>query len=205
MKKLLKRVNVVQLFLDLVIVFIGVSLAFLFTNYQEEKREEKQTEQILSLLYIGLERYEQLFEGHVLYHEKYNVEFSDRLNNDDIPNIEGITYSSPAYPIDAITLLTDKGYEMLGSTIYVNLTAFSNAIRRLMYVDQKLVSISEKSMEMNRSDFSVPMEYQLELKKWARKYLQYLEIRKNTLKELLNKSHNLRALLEEVYPAMVID
>ena len=204
MKNVLNKISYVQLLLDLIIVFIGVSLAFVFTNYQEQQKEKKQTEQVLSLLDTGLSLYEQLFEGFVSYHKNYNVEFRNKLNNNDIPNLEGILYPSPAYPIDAISLLTNQGYQILGPAIYVKLTEFSNAIKRLSYIEQKLVGISEKSMEINIDYFKTSKSYEEELKKWGRQYLLYLEIRKNTLNELLRKSNDLRVLLKEVYPKKAI-
>ncbi|WP_299443695.1 hypothetical protein [uncultured Aquimarina sp.] len=198
MKEAFKKINHLQLILDLIIVFIGVSLAFLFTNYREQKMEEKEMTQVLSLMHIGLETYDELFEGFISYHTKFNTDFRNTLNNDQIPKIEGVTFLSPAYPINAISLLTDQGYEVLNPEIYVALTGFYNGIKRLMYIEQKLVNISEKSMSLIKSNFQSIKDYQFEQKKWAKQYLIYLERRKHTLQELQSKNHNLRTLLMEL-------
>jgi hypothetical protein len=201
MKKLLKKISYLQLILDLLIVFIGVTLAYVFTNYQEDKKQIQRTEQVLLLLDVGLERYQKLFKGFVSYHENYNEKFSNRLKENNIPNLEGITYPSPAYPINAITLLTDQGYEVLEPSIYLKLTLFSNAIQRLSYIEQKLVSISEESMKLVASNFKTPNDYHLEQKKWTKQYLLYLRIRKSIAKELLGKVYDLRVVLKETYPS----
>lgn len=205
MKTVVKRVDFVQLVLDLLIVFIGVSLAFLVTNFQEQRKKEKETEQILSLIDIGLNRYEKRFEGYVIYHKKYNTEFRKKLNINTIPNFETSTYPSPAYPIDAISLVTSQGYQILGPIIYVKLTEFSNAIQRLSYTEQKLVYISEKSMELTEINDKTSDQYFKVQKKWARQYLLYLEIRKRILEELLQKSSDLRTLIRVTYPAITIE
>ena len=198
MKKVFKRINFIQLILDLIIVFIGVSLAFLFTNYREQKKEEDETTQVLALIRIGLERYDELFEGFISYHSTYNARFSDKLKSNEIPNIEGVTFLSPAYPINAISLLSDQGYKVLDPDVYIGLTGFSNGIQRLMYIEQKLVEISEKSMQIYRDEFQTEAAYYLVQKKWAKQYLIYLIRRKKTLEELQNKNHNLRVLLNKV-------
>lgn len=205
LKTLVKRVNVVQLVLDLLIVFIGVSLAFLVTSYQEQRKKEKETGQILSLIDIGLNRYEKRFEGYVMYHKKYNTEFREKLNTNTLPNFATSTYPSPAYPIDAISLVTSQGYQILGPVIYVKLTEFSNAIQRLSYTEQKLVYISEKSMELTSVNYKTSDQYHLDQKKWARQYLLYLEVRKRILEELLQKSSDLRTLIRQAYATTTIE
>ncbi|MDY8134539.1 hypothetical protein [Aquimarina sp. 2201CG5-10] len=199
MKKMFGKISYLQLILDLIIVFIGVSLAFLFTNYREQKKEEEETKQVIELLHIGLSKYDKLFSGIISYHERYNIEFKNKLNNQEIPDFTGVIFLSPAYPINAISLLTDQGYKVLNPKVYIALTGFANGIQRLMYVEQKLVDISEKSTAIIRSNFKTSNEYEFEQKKWAEQYLKYLEIRKRILRELQNKNHNLRELLKELY------
>ena len=200
MKELFKKISFIQLILDLIIVFIGVSLAFLFTNYQEKTKKEKETAQLLFLLNTGLNRYEKLFKGFISYHDDYNIHFNNQLESNEIPDIQGITFLSPAYPINAVSLLTDQGYDVLGSNIYIALISFSNAMQRLTYIEQKLVAISEKSMGLSQETFSTKTAYKQELKKWAAQYLIYLELRKSVLNELLDKSSQLKKLIDDKYP-----
>lgn len=199
--KILKKIDSVQLVLDLIIVFIGVTMAFLFTNYQENKKSEQQTKLILSVMDVGLDRYEELFSGFVSYHEKFNKTFRERLNAGEIQNFESDTYPSPQYPLDVITyLLTNKGYESLSPELYLKLATFSNAIQRLVYVEQKLVDASEKYTHTNLDRSKLSELYRIEQLKWANNYLKYLEIRKSTCQQLQVIISELKTLLKETYP-----
>lgn len=201
---LFKKINYLQLVLDLIIVFIGVSLAFLFTNYQEQKKKDKDTEQLISFLKIGLQRYDVAFNGFYSYHETYNRNFRNNLDNKIVPNINIVTFPAPAYPLDAFALLTKQGYRILNPEIYISLIAYTNAMERLEYIEQKLVNTSEKFTELNNHNIS-PEAFYFEQNKWARLYLRYLEIRKDIIKELLDKSDELKILLQEKYPVSSIE
>ncbi len=203
-KKILDRIDYVQLTLDLIIVFIGVTLAFVFTRYQEENKATQRTEQVVSLLVTGLDMYEDLFGGFVLYLEEFNAKFREKLDSGELPNFESETFPAPQYPIDAISLLSDQSFETLTPEVHIKLTEFSNAIRRLIYTEQKMVDASEKYTYIPKNQpFAIPELYRIEQIKWARNYLKYSEIRKRTSKELQIKSRDLRVLLEKAYPDIV--
>lgn len=193
-KKLSRKINYIQLSLDLIIVFIGVTLAFVFTNYSDQQKEEKETQRIVGLLKVGIDRYQGLFEGFIQRHDIYNEEFRERLNNGFIKNYQGITYPSPQYPTDVITqLLSDQ--RNLDTNTYVLLVSFSNGIKRLIYTEEKLVETSEKYLQLPEDRSTVSPIYYIEQEKWARQYLRYLDIRKNILKELVNIIKQLKVLI----------
>jgi len=195
MKTKLKSVNYLQLFLDLLIVFVGVTLAFVFTNYQENKKLEQDTRQMISLLKVGLVEYEQLFEGFVIYHENYNANFKEQLEEGMIPDFGDVTYPAPQYPIDVISyILTNESYELVDPEFYVKLTQFSTAFQQLMYTEEKLVQKAEKFEELSWQNVSQEKlrEGQFEI---GNRYLRYLEIRKNRSLELRDKAKELIRLI----------
>lgn len=194
LKKLLKKINYIQLSLDLIIVFIGVTLAFVFTNYKEQQKEEKETQRIIGLLKVGFERYEELFVGFVQRHETYNESFRNDLNKGTIQNYQGVTYPSPQYPTDVISQLLIN-QRNLNTEAYVLLISFSNGIKRLIYTEEKLVENSEKYIQLPENNKDVSPVYYIEQEKWARQYLRYLDIRKSTLQELVNIIGQLKTLI----------
>lgn len=194
-KKRIKAINFLQLFLDLLIVFIGVTLAFIFTNYQQNKLLKEDTQQMISLLEVGLVQYEQLFGGFVQYHENYNEQFRESLDSGVIPDYSDVTYPAPQYPIDVIRyILTNESYELVDPEFYVKLTQFSTALQQLMYTEEKLVQTAEKFEELSWQNGSQEKlrESQFEI---AARYLRYLEIRKNRSLELRDQAIELIKLI----------
>ncbi|NAS30744.1 hypothetical protein GTQ40_07155 [Flavobacteriaceae bacterium R38] len=196
-KKISGKINYVQLVLDLIIVFIGVTLAFLFTSYQEQEKVKKQTTNLLTLFETKLDDYENLFSGFAVYLEERNQSFENRLNKNVIPNYSGVTFPSPQYPIEVIDLLNDQVYEVLDQEVYIKLSEFSNAIRRMIYTEQKLVDISEKHIQLPEHDDTLSPIYYIEQKKWAKLYLRYSKIRESTSKELVSIIGDLKKELEK--------
>ncbi|AXT19627.1 hypothetical protein D7030_09825 [Flavobacteriaceae bacterium AU392] len=194
LKKVLKKINYIQLSLDLIIVFIGVTLAFVFTNYKEQQKEEKETQRVIGLLKVGIERYEGLFKGFIQRHDVYNEEFRERLNNGFVQNYQGITYPSPQYPTHVISQLLSN-QRNLNTDAYVLLISFSNGIKRLIYTEEKLVENSEKYIQLPENTGAVSPIYYIEQEKWARQYLRYLDIRKNILQELVAIISQLKTLI----------
>jgi len=196
-KKRIKELNYIQLILDLIIVFIGVTLAFLFTHYQEQEKLKRETTNLLTLFELNLNDYEELFGGFTIYLEKYNEQFETQLKKGIIANYEGVTFPSPQYPIEAIDLINNQGYEVLEPGIYIKLSAFSNAIRRMIYTEQKLVEISEKYIQLPDTKNDISPVYYIEQKKWAKLYLRYSKIRKSTAHELVSIIKNLKQDLKK--------
>ena len=192
----LKKINFIQLFLDLVIVFIGVTLAFVFTNYQESQRLRDDTRQMVSLLEVGLIEYEQLFEGFVTYHESYNAKFREEIRKGAIPDFGDVTYPAPQYPIDVITfILTNESYELVDPEFYVQLTHFSTTLQQLMYTEEKLVRTAEKFEELRWENIPETKLKQGQVEV-AKRYLKYLEIRKNRSAELKKLASSIIKLID---------
>ena len=138
-------INPVRLFLELVIVFVGVYLAFLFTDYKEQQRTAAEIERVATLMQVGLDRYEELFEGFAQRHAIKNEEFRQQLENNQIPVFYDTYYAAPQYPVDVINfVLTREGYEVFSLDFYVPLTSFAHSIQRVMYVEEKLVQLGEQ-------------------------------------------------------------
>jgi len=196
---MIKKINYLQLIIDLVVVFIGVTLAFIFTNYQDQKKQNNHTEKVVKLINNDLDEYEELFGGFAIYWDSITIDFQNNLEKGNIPNFENQTFPAPQYPIDAINLLTNQGFETLNPEVYVELAEYSNAIKVLMYVEQKLVDASEKYTHLPK-DLEITRLQRYEQFKWAKNYLRYAKIRVRVSSYLEEKSISLKKILKENYP-----
>lgn len=198
-KESLKSINLIQLLFELIIVFLGVYMAFVFSSYQESRALAKESERVVALMMVGVERYEKLFEGFAQRHEIVNAQFRSDLEQNRIPDFSESYYPAPQYPIDVINfVLTKESYEVFALKVYIPLTGFANAIQRLMYVEEKLVAISEQYEPLpvtGDSDYQRIMNQQ---RLHAQRYLNYLETRKNISLELVDRSRELGELLREL-------
>lgn len=198
-KESLKSINFIQLLFELIIVFCGVYLAFVFSSYQESKTLAKESERVVALMMVGVERYEKLFEGFAQRHEIVNAEFRSDLEQNLIPNFSEAYYPAPQYPIDVINfVLTKESYKVFAIKVYIPLTGFSNAIQRLMYVEEKLVSISEQYEPLPVTGDPDYQRIANQQRLHAQRYLNYLETRKNISLELVQRSRELSKLLGEL-------
>ncbi|MBT33920.1 MAG: hypothetical protein CMO01_30015 [Thalassobius sp.] len=195
----LKSVNYYQLFFDLIIVFIGVYAAFVLSDLQADWKKQKETQHILELLKSGVDRYESTFGGFAVWHVKHNQAFRDKLAKSEIPEFGNAYYPAPQYPIDVIDhVLTEESFKVFPVDIYVPLAGFSNAIQRMMYVEEKLVEISERYEPLpykENPDYERVFRQQRQL---AYRYWQYLEKRMNIAQELEKRAKELGEQLNKI-------
>ena len=196
-KQKFSSLSFTSLFVEMVIVFMGVYLAFLLSNYQENRKVERESARVVALMQVGLDHYEGLFEGFAQLHETENAAFRDELNNGRIPEFWNRSYfPAPQYPIDVINfVLTKESYKVFAIDVYLPLTRFSNAMQRVMYVEEKLVTLGERYEplpDQNDPQYERVAKQQRIL---AEKYWRYLEIRKAISKEIVA---TVRALKKEL-------
>ncbi len=194
-----KSINYLQLLFDLIIVTIGVYVAVIFSEKKAENEKLRQGERMIELLEVGITHYAETFTGFVEYHDRYNAEFREKLDNNLIQNYNATIYTSPQYPIDVIHyILTNESYEVFTVDFYIPLAAFANNIEQLMYVEEKLVQCAERYQKIPGSDhpdYEIIVNQQLQN---AERYYQYLELRKTKSKRLAAMAKTILIQLEKV-------
>lgn len=192
----LKSINYTGLFFELVIVFIGVYLAFILANYQAERQFEKERTRVIAILKVGVERYQKAFADFAAYHENYNKEFRKQMDDGFIPYFGDVYYPAPQYPIDMINyLLTKESFKVFELEIYLPLTEYATNIKRIMYVEEKLVELSHEYQQLQSPISKNDPVLVAEMKHKAQRFLSYLEIRKNTANRLVGISNRLAEIL----------
>ncbi len=186
-----------KILLELLIVFVGVYAAFMLNNYQAERQAVRDRGHVIELLRVGLDRYEQLFGGFVQRHENINPQFRAALDRSELPEFGDAFYPAPQYPIEMIDhLVTEQSYGVFSVDVYVPLISFQNALRRLMYVEEKLVQLSAASEPLPPADHADRAWAQARQKQRAERYYAYLEIRKRTSQELVERAKSIGAQLD---------
>ncbi len=195
----IKAINPVRLLLELVIVFLGVYLAFLFTDYKEQQKTEAEIERVAALMQVGLDHYEELFEGFAQRHAIANEEFRLQLENNEIPAFYETYYASPQYPIDVINFVfTREGYDVFSLDFYMPLTSFAQAIQRVMYVEEKLVQLGERYRSLPPAGAPAYQQVFDEQYILAQQYYRYLEMRKNISTSLASQARQLKAQIATI-------
>ncbi|MEQ8470444.1 MAG: hypothetical protein RIC35_04630 [Marinoscillum sp.] len=201
-----KSINYLQLVFDLAIVFIGVYTAFYFSESKAKNAKIAEGEKVIGLLEMGIDRYEKAFASFANYHEKHNASFKERLDNDLIPDYSSTFYPAPQYPVEVIThILTRESYEVFSIDFYVPLTAFANALERMMYVEEKLVLLAERYQKVpakTHPDYNIIAYEQIEN---AERYYEYMELRKKVALELVERAKGLKLQLNELKAKKGID
>ena len=132
---------------------------------------------------------EKLFAGFVLRHDNTNPQFRAALDRGELPAFGDDFYPAPQYPIEMIDhVVTQESYGVFSVDVYVPLIAFQNALRRLMYVEEKLVELSTASEPLPPADHPDHSWVRARQEQRAERYYRYLEIRRRTSQELAERA-----------------
>ncbi len=183
------RVPFGLLLLELLIVFVGVYLAFLLAEFQEQKQRERSFQRIVQILDVGLERYAQAFGAMAQYHDRENTAIRDALAAGQLPSFGDVYYPAPQYPMDVIDYIaTEEAFRVFDVAYYTELIAFSNGVQRLMYIEEKLVQAAERYQPLPAEDDTEYTRIHHEQRQLAERYLGYMDRRRNTVIELRDRA-----------------
>lgn len=192
LKRQASELNPLAIGVELLIVFVGVYLAFLLSQYQETRKLDDKRETVISLLADGIGRYEGLFEGFAQYHEGRNAEILAELRGGQIPDMSNVAYAAPQYPSDAIDyVLTNESFDVFELELYVPLASFANRIKQLTSVEAELTELGNRYVRVDRTSPRYAEMYQLGVR-----YHHYMEFRRSISADLAGRAAELLALIE---------
>ncbi|MCB1045346.1 MAG: hypothetical protein KDC35_20560 [Acidobacteria bacterium] len=179
--------------LELFTVFLGVYGAFLLNNYQEEKKREQQRNQLVDLVKFAVTHYESRFGGFAAWQETHLSEFRNLYAAGAIPDFGDAYYPAPQYPIDVFEyILTEHSYSLATKQEYLPLVEYVNGVKRLMYVEEQLVMLSDQYAPLpTQEGQSVDFVRQRHL---AARYQHYMQLRINICRELVKISQGLKQI-----------
>ena len=192
----LKQLNPVAIVAELLIVFVGVYLAFMLAEYRETRRLEDRKDRVIALLHEGVGRYETLFSGFVLWHDQHNAALREALQNGDLPDYSDQFYVAPQYPIDVISyVLTSESFDVFDLDLYIPLTEYASRMQRIMYVEAQITDLADRYVSVPREESPEYAWRVAQQRQQAWRYLQYMESRKRIAAELAEHSRGLADLL----------
>ncbi len=185
-------INPVAIAIELAIVFLGVYLAFVFSQSQENDRLEAKRQVVIELLANQMTRYEQLFEGFALYHNGVNEDILEELRSGQVPNFGDVIYVAPQYPSDAIDyVLTNQSLDVFDLDLYVPLASFANRIQQLMNVEAELTALGNRYVPVaGPADPRYAEQFQL-----GSRYHRFMESRRTITADLAGRAGELIGLL----------
>ena len=187
-----RDLNPVAVAVELLIVFVGVYLAFVLNEYQEAERNREKRETVIELLREGLEQYGRLFEGYAQFHTAEGDRLRLMLAEGELPDLGGAFYVAPQYPIDVINhVLTNESLEVFDTELYIPLTEYAARMQRIMSVEAQITEIGNRYIAVTRSD----PRYQ-EQRHLAGRYLLFMESRGRIAGELAERSRRLNEMLQ---------
>ncbi len=133
--------------LELLIVFIGVYLAFLFQSYAEDNKIDKEKEKVLVGLKLELEEFRTSFERFADYQEDKVKEWDSLFEAREVAAYYGWRYIEPQYNFKIIEYaLNQKGTDIVSFELYSNLSSLYSEIKKLEHAERLM---TELGMEYN--------------------------------------------------------
>ncbi len=133
------------LFLELLMIFIGVYLAFLFQNYSEQRKIDKEKEKVLMSLKLELEIFRTSFPDFANFQNEKNQEWDSLFRVRETADFYTWRYLEPQYNFQVIEYALDqKGTDIVSFEIYEELSALYSNIKRLEHAERLMTEHGQK-------------------------------------------------------------
>ena len=152
--------NVRLLLLELLMIFIGVYLAFLFQNYSEDKKISKEKEKVLVSLKLELETFRTTFPGFSEYQKDKNAEWDSVFAAVEMAEFYTWRYLEPQYNFQVIEYALDQERtEVVDFELYDQLAKLYSSIKRLEHAERMMTEHGQRYRNINRSWSEESLEY----------------------------------------------
>jgi hypothetical protein len=147
LRRFLTKETVTRLSFELLVVFIGVSAAFVVDNYREKQDRRHETEQIYSVLASSLEDFHRY--GDTVY-GRMQAEIARWEQRDSSEYVRPPLYREPGGegpPVGAWeAMLASGGIEIIDAQLFWQLTLFFNRVQSLRDRYQRYNAITEQQI-----------------------------------------------------------
>lgn len=128
--------------LELLIVFIGVYLAFLFQSYAEDNKIDKEKEKVLVGLKLELEEFRTTFERFADYQGEKVKEWDSLFQAGEVAAYYDWRYIEPQYNFMIIEYaLNQKGTDIVDFELYSKLSELYNEIKKLEHTERMMTDL----------------------------------------------------------------
>lgn len=202
-KRLLNRIRKINwniILLELFIVFVGVYLAFLLSNYQENKRIEAEANKIYTSLKKELENIRFNFPQRAVYQRSLNVRWDSLWKNNEFPPLYDWRYIQPQYDFTTMEYaLQAQSSSIVNFELYESLTNLYQGVKRLEHIEMLITDIgtqcnnvattfglSEEEVARRRTDNQLLFYRFKDLSVLRAKELEYLVPHAESSLEIIN-------------------
>lgn len=131
--------------LELLIVFIGVYLAFLFQSYSEDRKLDKEREKVLVSLKLELEEFRTSFPGFADYQESKVEEWDSLFNAGIYREYYQWRYLEPQYNFKIIEYaINQEGTDVIDFDLYESLSRLYGEIKQLEHAERMMTRYGGK-------------------------------------------------------------
>lgn len=141
----IKKINWNIILLELFIVFVGVYLAFLLSNYQENNRIEAEANKIYTSLKKELENIRFNFPQRAAYQSSLNQRWDTLWSNSEFPPLYDWRYIQPQYDFTTMEYaLQAQSSSIVNFELYESLTSLYQGVKRLEHIESLITDIGAK-------------------------------------------------------------
>lgn len=131
--------------LELLIVFIGVYLAFLFQNYNEQRKQDREKEKVYAALKYELEFFRTQLPGRSTYTMRRWRELKKDYDSKTYANFSDWRFIQPQYDYKIIEYAIDtKNSEIVDFKLYNQLQTLYTRIKRLENAENLIMEMAQR-------------------------------------------------------------
>lgn len=189
-----------NMLIELIVVFIGLSAAFLLNDYRDNRKQEEREQRILATLYAELVPLDTLMAHLAPSMERFRDNFLKAYRNGEKPILPTLYYVQPQYKVDLLeATLQSTNLVISDPKLLFNLTNLYTAVRLTAACEQKLTDLTEEHI-LPVHDQGVEVFYEpgtTKLKSRFRWFLTYIECRQYSLKAIQQQVSEITADLSQ--------
>ena len=199
--KNLKKISWQVIALELFIVFLGVYLAFVFSNYQEQQKIDKESDKLLASLKVELEYIRLRFPGMGAYQKSLNKELDSIWAAGETSAYYKWRFIQPQYDFTTLEYaLETHESSIVNFELYKSLT---NIYRRISQLKHTELLVTEVAARYQSVDDSFKKYPEIELQRIADnrmnfyRFIEFNKIRANTLADIGQLSNDCLAIINQ--------
>lgn len=190
------------LLLELLIVFVGVYLAFLFQSYAEQAKIDKEKEKVLVSLKLELEEFRTSFPRFAEYQEGMVDEWDSLFRINELGVYYTWRYLEPQYNFNVIEYaINQEGTDVLDFDLYESLSKLHAEIKQLEQAERYMTEIGfahvniPKSLDRGSQQYSI-MYNQNRFNFF--KFIDFARMRANSLRRVSKRSKEIVVRINDV-------
>lgn len=200
LRKLLSDSNkITWVFIDLLVVIIGVYTAFLIQSYAQEQRVEKEKERIYSALKYELENFRIFLPGRSSYTSGRVNEWTESYKEGKYINFSNWIFIEPQYTYQIIEYaMSIEDNEIVDFQLYNRLQKLYVEIKKLEHAEQLIMERSLKYKSINdKLSVNQSEERKLDNMDNFKMFIRFSESRASTLMQVAKWSGEALVILNQ--------